>query len=72
MKGEAIGKFLTQAYEVCLAEPELNNRETLMKMAKERVEEIKSNYENNLNNMQLTIEEKCMASNDDIETNLEV
>ena len=72
LKGEAIGKFLTQAYEVCLVEPELNNRETLMKMAKERVEEIKSNYENNLDNMQLTIEEKGMVSNDDIETDLEV
>lgn len=36
--GEAIGKFMKQAYETCLAQPELNTREALLKMADKQVE----------------------------------
>ena len=36
--GEAIGKFMNQAYETCLAQPELNTREALIKMADKQVQ----------------------------------
>ncbi len=35
--GEAIGKFMRKAYDICLAQPELNTREYLIKMADKQV-----------------------------------